>query len=285
MSRLAKVRREREDTLRCTRCHDREFVLRSGPRFLEAARCPDCSSCAATCGGRGFTIQRNEAGHRVAVPCACRALHHRIELFNQAELPRRFLDATVESLQELTPSQSAAKLHMLRLWKGFRPGDRGVGLSGPVGVGKTHLMAGLVRILTLEQGVRCRFVEITHLLAEIKAGFQEGRGEAELVGPLASVPVLVIDELGKGMMTEWQLSVLDELISRRYNAAVSTFFTTNYPFSNATATPASARRKQEGFETLTLEERVGSRNASRLAEMCTWLRVEAPDYRRRPEGP
>ena len=30
--------------------------------------------------------------------------------------------------------------------------------------------------------------------------------------------MLAIDELGKGRMTDWELTIIDEVISRRYNA-------------------------------------------------------------------
>ncbi len=50
----------------------------------------------------------------------------------------------------------------------------------------------------------------------------------EILRPLLSVPVLAIDELGKERGTEWERSMLDELISRRFNSGQSTLFATNY---------------------------------------------------------
>ena len=92
--------------------------------------------------------------------------------------------------------------------------------------------------------------------------------------PLVTLPVLVIDELGKGRGSEWELGVLDELISKRYNAHRTTLFTTNYGLeSSAKSTEAS-----KGFESL--QERVGSRIYSRLIEMCKPIRISGRDYRK-----
>ena len=50
----------------------------------------------------------------------------------------------------------------------------------------------------------------------------------EVLRPLLHVPVLAIDELGKERGTDWERSMLDELISRRFNSGLATLFATNY---------------------------------------------------------
>ena len=84
-----------------------------------------------------------------------------------------------------------------------------------------------------------------------------------------NIPFLVIDELGKGRGSEWELGVLDDLISKRYNAQRTTVLTTNYPIQKSSA--------YEGEEDLS--ERVGIRIYSRLTEMCRPVRLSGADYR------
>ena len=67
----------------------------------------------------------------------------------------------------------------------------------------------------------------SHLLADLKSGFDRGVGASSLLDPLVQVDVLAIDELGKGRNTEFEGTVLDELVSRRYNAAAPIIGTTN----------------------------------------------------------
>ena len=66
------------------------------------------------------------------------------------------------------------------------------------------------------------------LLSDMKAGFSENRSHMDILKPLLHVPVLAIDELGKERGTEWERSMLDELISRRFNSGLATLFATNY---------------------------------------------------------
>ena len=41
----------------------------------------------------------------------------------------------------------------------------------------------MARDLVLRQGIRTRFVEFSHLLSDLKSGFDRGRGMAELIDP------------------------------------------------------------------------------------------------------
>ena len=88
--------------------------------------------------------------------------------------------------------------------------------------------------------------------------------------------MLGIDELGKGRMTDWELSVIDELVSRRYNAMACTLGTTNFlpgpPKGALTGTP-------DGRHAQTLGDRVGQRVYSRLREMGEFIEVGGADYR------
>ena len=177
---------------------------------------------------------------------------------------------------------------------GYNPkgGTLGFILSGPVGTGKTHLIAAALSHLMLEAGVRAAYVEISLLYATIRRGFQEGKSGGEIIGPLSEVEVLAIDELGKGRGSAFELETMDELIARRYNAGKTTLFATNFSLaperksSSVRTAPSgyrsTAESKQAGGDPEILRERVGERIYSRLCEMCEF--VELPqgtlDHRR-----
>jgi DNA replication protein DnaC len=177
-----------------------------------------------------------------------------------------------------------ARTRAHRFVQEYEAGMPGLLFFGPTGTGKTLVASVMLRYLILERGVRSRFIEFMHLLTALRASFGD-RGRAEdLMGPLVEVPVLVIDELGKGRGSDWELSVLDELISKRYNARRTTLFTSNYP-PELDAVDGGKPRSQPGGEALseTLSDRVGVRIYSRLMEMCDPVRLYGFDQRR--EGP
>ena len=142
-------------------------------------------------------------------------------------------------------------------------------------------MSAFIHHITLEKGSQARFIEFTHLLSTLRKQFDMNRGDTSVLQPLIEVDVLAIDELGKGVNNEWQLSVLDELISKRYNLGRTTLFTSNYliqPESFGYNDTSDALRKAARE---TLSERIGDRIFSRLFEMTDFIQVEAPDFRKR----
>lgn len=249
--------------------------------------CPDCA-------GRGGFVHR-EDGYDQWRTCECRAFLRRLETFNAAHLGRRFARSTLESYVAHTPRQRAA-LHLARMWTdGWRKREKGIAFFGPVGTGKTHLAVGIFRELTLRHGASCRFVDFGHLLADLKRSYERSEGEADIMEPLARVEVLLIDELGKGRATEWENTVLDDLVSRRYNANRLTLFTTNFsplgkgPERAAVHAAWDARERSAaggGRETglPTLEERLDARVLSRLFEMVEFVEVDGEDHRRASRG-
>ena len=99
--------------------------------------------------------------------------------------------------------------------------------TGGPGTGKTHLAIATVKALILDMGVYCKFVDFFQLLADIRHGYSQDVSEQTLIQPYIQSEVLVIDELAKGRNTEWELTILDQVISNRYNTANKiTLFTT-----------------------------------------------------------
>jgi DNA replication protein DnaC len=277
---------------RCDVCNDKRALVSASKFHAHAVACPACTegdACPA-CMGTEFRFLRDERGYRYAVPCErCGPVKARVKRFNDARLPARYHEATFEGFitrdtagQRNVGNLMDLKIRIFRTATSFTPGDQGFLLYGVPGCGKTHLLCAFIRYLTLEKGISARFIEFTHLLSTLREQFDRGRGDTTVIAPLISVPVLAIDELGKGVNNEWQLSVLDELISKRYNQGKTTLFTSNYPLDTpemyGTDTPSVHMEKALRQ---TLSERIGDRIFSRLFEMTEFLSVDAPDYRAR----
>lgn len=248
----------------CPVCMDLGYVISKQGEFSVASVCK-CSEHCEICDDFGFTIEVVE-GVSVSRKCKCRMLRDRIKLFNAAGIPARYSDKTLERYEAFNSSQGTIKSHLSRYQDAFSPNAKGVLLYGSTGVGKTHLVVSTMRYLALEKGFSVRFVDFFALLQQVKATFTNGGSEDAIIAGLDRADLLVIDELGKGRATEWEKTVVDSLIARRYNSGKTLFITTNYDVKDGRAGG--------------LPERVGMRVMSRLYEMCEFFSIDGDDYRK-----
>lgn len=187
------------------------------------------------CGGLQFIEQTNAQGYRVVTPCPGAYALNRIGLFNQAQVPARYRTASFETFDigkcidgGTSVAQYAEEI------KNYKKGDIGRLFEGDTGTGKTHLMCAGIRYLTLQLGIPCLYVDFSILISDIRAAYGMGSSNAcemEILRPIFNIPVLFLDELGKGRGTpnDFELRTIDEIVNRRYeNPDLTTFFASNY---------------------------------------------------------
>ena len=97
---------------------------------------------------------------------------------------------------------------------------------GPPGTGKSHLAQAIGRA-AIRQGHRVLYREAHVLLEEIADAVLDGRRKEHLLH-LATVPLLIIDDLGMRKLPSTAAEDLLEVIMRRYERA-STLLTSNRP--------------------------------------------------------
>jgi DNA replication protein DnaC len=262
----------------CSRCGGDGFLIQPVGSYAQASLC-DCVPPCVHCGGSGQ--RRLQVGDRVRVGrCRCQMLPDRVELFNRAAIPARHARSSFVSFQPQRNPGVQGGYRVCQDWVGgYRLGEenRGLILFGGVGRGKTHLLVSMLRVLIMDHGVEARFVEFSHLLSQLKEGYDAGTGEATTLMPLVRVPVLAIDELGKGRGSDWELGIIDQLVSHRYNALGTILATTNYEPNPATGLNQGNLAQPEHAQSL--GDRVGDRVLSRLKEMCAFLRLRGDDFR------
>lgn len=97
---------------------------------------------------------------------------------------------------------------------------------GPPGSGKSHL-AQAIGVAAIQQGYRVLYREAHSLLEELSEATLEGTRK-QVVDWLATVPLLIIDDLGMRKLPQTAAEELLEIIMRRYERA-STLVTSNRP--------------------------------------------------------
>jgi DNA replication protein DnaC len=225
-------------------------------------------AACAYCFGTGMEVVAGRGARR----CRCREQERRQRLIEAARIPRRYERCTLANYHPALGqgTQLRAFNYAFKLVDEYPAVERGLLFTGPVGTGKTHLAAAIIRGL-VEKGVPCLFYEFGALLKEIQNSYNPVSQASELtvLAPVYQAEVLVLDELGASKPTDWVRDTMMQVIGARYNERKLTIFTTNYP--DARQHPAEE----------TLEDRVGARLRSRLYEMCRTVAVEGEDYRRR----
>jgi len=256
------------------------WELRGEGGYARAIATP--TAACPWCGGTGRREVTVDGVARVG-RCRCQRVTDRVAIYNAATVPARHAHCTMENFRRDLPGAEPG-WRATRMWLDrYVPGQEngGLVLYGAPGRGKTHLLCAAIRELVFRYGVAVRFVEFTHLLAALKEGFDRKDGESTTLTPLVRVPVLAVDELGKGRKTDFELAIIDEIVSRRYNARGTLLGSTNFPL---TAPPRSRKTEEAGGGLSvpgveTLAERLGERVYSRLVETVTFAPTLGEDYR------
>lgn len=201
-----------------------------------------------------------------AMPCPCQKTARFRRLIGAARIPRRYEKCSFANFKcsPGTPQDDALR-HAHKFANEYPAVDRGLLFMGPAGVGKTHLAVSIIRHLN-EKSFGGLFYEFGSLLKEIQDSYNPVSKSSELkvLAPVFQADVLILDELGATVPTDWVRDTMYQIINKRYNENKLTIFTTNY----------SDKNKE-------LEERITYRLRSRLFEMCTNVVIDGEDYRRR----
>jgi DNA replication protein DnaC len=276
-------------TAGCTKCTNHKGVrLGVGTATLVASLC-DCVEACGVCGGSCLKPDESKGG---VGPCGTPSPRKIVGIINEAHIPSRYYEADLTKFDGFNLADRSQKTTIMNWLKALQPGkSSGLLLSGPVGMGKSWLLAALAKHLAF-QGFSVRYADFFQLVHELREAYANDLADKSSLRPLQNVDVLIIDELGKGRNTEWELSVADSLISDRYNGNKCIIAATNYPLRNSASEQNQRqidylRSDQSGTNQINsntfepLSQRIGSRMFSRLTENCICMEVSGPDRRRR----
>lgn len=196
-------------------------------------------------------------------------INHFRKLFDQNSLVNEALKkATFDNYLPPTTELMAAKATIVEFVENFDPKNpQSLLLKGTYGTGKSHLSYATAKAL-LDQQNSSLFLSVPKLLTKIKESFNQGSkfSENDLLEFVSTVDVLILDDLGAEYTNKrngddnWVWTKLFEVVDGR--SGKSTIYTTNLSSGE-------------------LEQKVGSRNFSRIMDNVTVVPMHGKDYRRK----
>jgi DNA replication protein DnaC len=131
----------------------------------------------------------------------------------------------------------------------FRPGVRNLLFSGDTGLGKTYLSACIAKVVT-DKGYAVSYETAGHLFTNMERAKFENDGDARAkLQRYADCDLLILDDLGTEMVSQYTISAFYTLINDRILAGKPTIISTNLT-SEAMAqryNPQIASRLRGGF--------------------------------------
>lgn len=215
-------------------------------------RCPVCDDLV----NQKAAEEKAEIRRRVAKEQFSRSLA-------DAGVPARFVGRTLASFKAETPEQKRAlsvAADYVANWQDVSRKGSWLVFSGQPGTGKSHLAIAILQaLLPAHVG---RYMTCMELVQAIRGAWRKGSevSEADVVAEMASVPLLVLDEIGMQNGTDSEMLHLFDVLDKRYRDLMPTILLTN--------------QNREGFRQF-----VGERVYDRMTECARWVPCVWPSYR------
>lgn len=239
-------------------CPQHGAFLSQGTRYLVGKGREVWTPCA-TCGleRKARELEAHEMERRIA---EARRVE---ELLGRTAIPERFLSRTFENYRASTDEQlfalTAARAYAENFDQHAKSGESLVFL-GNARTGKSHLAAAVLQaILPGHCGMYTTASDVIELVRSTWRRDSE-QSQTKVLGLLASVPLLVIDEVGVQYGTESEQNIMFQIIDRRYRDRKPLMLMANLTRPE-------------------FEQMLGDRIFDRLREISSVVRFEWDSYR------
>lgn len=185
-------------------------------------RCAGCQGFCRNLGDHEYETVKISTEGKVTwwLPCPVE-IRRRIE----EKLPAKYADKTFDDYEVTDDNRKAVGLVR---WFMEHGNGRGIYLSGGVGTGKTFL-AVLIAKNFIERGDYVVFGTMPALLGQLKETFDNPQLSSQTVlRKFINCDLLVLDDVGVGKLSAWNLDVLFQILNGRYERKTATVLTSNY---------------------------------------------------------
>ena len=222
---------------------------------------PICPECQKEFDKKQLEIDKDDEARRQVLRLEAEA-RERERLYSEMNIGEKFWQESFETFKAYT---SVLKKH-LETCMSFanKPKGRMLLMLGGNGNGKNHLA---VSILKKTGGCIYSVFEIELML---KKCYAVKEGESELYERLCNIQTLVINEIGKHKVGEWELNFLSHIINKRYENLMPTILISNTHLKENCPTKGC----KDCFQRL-----LGNDVLSRIVETGEIMQFNEKDYR------
>lgn len=216
------------------------------------------------CGDRGFLRFDVPVGHPSfgqVYPCDCRNRDIAQDRLEKLRKLSNLSSFNASSFSDFEDVPGTAKALEEAISFAQDPSHRWLVLSGPVGVGKTHLAVAIAQYAIEQHSLPAYFAAVPDLMDHLRASFSPGSTEGydERFEEIRTAALLVLDDLGTENATPWAQEKLYQIINHRYVERLPTVITTN-------------------VELRKIDDRIASRMLD--YRLTTLVEIDASDFRR-----
>lgn len=190
------------------------------------------------------------------------ARRDKLERFKKSGVPERYYFESLDTYKINNDMQATAVKAATNYLHAVKCGEfKSFVLIGNAGTGKTHLACAIIR----EAGGKYRTApDIVEELRRAKS-FTANDTEADIIKNYGHIPLLVIDEIGRGIAAADEKYMLYQILNARYNTRKPTVLISNY--------------KKADFL-----QYIGVAAADRLVESAEIWELNGESYRRELRG-
>ena len=153
------------------------------------------------------------------------AEREKLERYEKSGVPERYFNEALDTYKITNEMQATAAKAATNFLHAVKCGEfKSLVLIGSAGTGKTHLACAIIR----EAGGKYRTApDIVEEMRRAKS-FTANDTEADIIKYYGHVPLLVIDEIGRGIAATDEKYMLYQILNARYNTRKPTVLISNF---------------------------------------------------------
>ena len=172
------------------------------------------------CNDVGFIFYEKD-GYSYSEKCKCRIAKEYQEMLQRSGLSVFLKSRDFDSFKAKTEEQRTVKQQC----RDCVVQNKSAVISGQVGSGKTHLAIAML-LEHSKQGKYIKYVNYLELVRNLSQNAMDKEYYYRIIGQYKNIPVLLIDDLFKGAVSEAQKRYIYEIVDYRYNMQKITITTT-----------------------------------------------------------